>query len=57
MKNKHLNRINNNGIANLLSEFADAQLEREFTKEEFQGVIKFIVYLIEMWGKEVCREN
>ena len=57
MKNKHLIRINNNGIANLLSEFADAQLEREFTKEEFNGVMKFIVYLIEKWGEEVYGKN
>lgn len=57
MINKHLTRINSDGIANLLSEFADAQLEREFTKEEFNGVMKFIVYLIKRWGKEVYREN
>ena len=57
MIRKNLAKINDNGIANLLSEFADAQLEREFTKEEFNGVIKFIVYLIEKWGEEVYGKN
>lgn len=50
MANKYLDEINADGIADLLSEFAEAQVLEEFTEEEHKGVIKFIVHLIEKWG-------
>lgn len=49
MANKQLARINIDGVANLLLEFAEAQIEKKFTDEEFNGVIKFMTYLIEKW--------
>lgn len=53
MKNKQLSKINMDGIANLLLEFAKAQTVKEFTEEEQRGVIKFMVYLIDKWEEEV----
>ena len=50
--NKQLSKINMDGVANLLLEFAEAQTVKEFTKEEYRGVIKFMVYLIDKWEEE-----
>lgn len=52
MKNKQLTKINIDGVANLLLEFAEAQTVKEFTEEEHHGVIKFMVYLIDKWESE-----
>ena len=52
LKNKHLSKINMDGIANLLLEFAKAQTIKEFSEEEQRGVIKFMVYLIDKWEEE-----
>ena len=52
MENKQLSKINMDGIANLLLEFAKATTIKEFTEEEQRGVIKFMVYLIDKWKEE-----
>lgn len=50
--NKQLSKINMDGIANLLLEFAEAQTVKEFTEEEHHGVVKFMAYLIDKWEEE-----
>lgn len=52
MKNKQLSKINMDGIANLLLEFAKATTVKEFSEDEERGVIKFMVYLIDKWESE-----
>ena len=50
MTNKHMTCINTDAIVNLLIEFVGAQAIMEFSEDEFQGVMKFIVYLIKRWN-------
>ena len=47
--NKQLARINQDGITNLLLEFAEAQIETDFTTDEVNGVIKFMTYILKKW--------
>ena len=47
--NKQLSRINKDGFTNILLEFAEAQLEIDFTTDEVNGVIKFMSYLMNKW--------
>lgn len=49
MANEHMRCINTDAIANLLVNFTEAQAIMEFTEDESQGVIKFIMYLIKEW--------
>lgn len=53
MINRYITRINVDGITNLLIKYVEATRSTEFTEKEKEGVIKFLVYLMDEWESEI----